>query len=238
MAQQKTATIQQQIGKHFQLSKAQKAILIAAGIGIFVIVFTVVAAKALISQKKFQSTVISSKQTALNQLKTNEKTVAQLNQSYLEFVSAPKNALDGNPTGNGPKDGSNAVLVLDALPDYYDFPALTSSLEKVIIGQNMTIKGISGQDDQVTQQTNTSSTDPKPTAIPFSISADGSIDQVESLIGQFEHSIRPFQIQTLDLKGDQDNMTVSMTAQTYFQPAKNFNITKAAASNPTKEAAK
>lgn len=213
-----------QIGKHLQLSKAQTVTFIAAAVGVFILVFTLVAAKSLVGQSRFQGRVIDAKQTALDQLKVNQKNAAQLNKAYQSFVSTSQNAIGGNPDGNGPQDGNNARLVLQALPTKYDFPALASSLEKIITSQNMAIKAISGQDDQINQEGNTSSANPEPVEMPFSVSATGDYGQVQSLVGQFEHSIRPFQIQALELKGDQDNLTVSITAQTYYQPSKNFKI--------------
>lgn len=212
------------IGKHLQLSKAQTTTFVVTAVAVFLVVFTFVAAKSLLSQSSFQGKVIDGKQKALDQLKSNQKTAKQLADSYQAFVGTTQNAIGGDPNGSGPQDGNNAKLVMDALPGKYDFPALTSSLEKIISGQSMSIKSIAGQDDQINQQDNTSSATPKPVNMPFSITASGNYGQVQSLVGQFEHSIRPFQIQTLDIKGDQSNLTVSITAQTYYQPSKNFNI--------------
>lgn len=214
----------QQFSKHLQLSRAQTITVAAAGIAVFVLVFTIVAAKSLMGQSSFQSNVISAKKAALAQLAADQPAAKQLASSYQSFANQPLNMIGGSPSGTGPQDGSNPKLVIDALPIKYDFPALTSSLEKIISGQSMTIQSISGQDDQIAQQSNTSSPSPQPVAMPFSISASGSYSQVQSLVGQFEHSIRPFQIQTLELKGDQGNMTISFNAQTYYQPAKNFAV--------------
>lgn len=213
-------------GKHLQLSQAQTATIVAAAIGIFVVVFTIFVGKTLVSQHSYQSKVINEKQTALNQLTSNEKAAEGLVKSYKQFESQPVNAIGGTPSGTGPQDGDNATLILEALPTKYDFPALTSSLEKIITGQNMTIQSIAGQDEQTEQQNNTTSSDPQPVDMPFSVGAEGSYQQVQSLVGVFEHSIRPFQIQTIELKGDQGDMTVNITAQTFYQPAKNFNIKK------------
>lgn len=222
MAEAKTSGIQ--VGKHLQLSKAQTVTFVAAGVAVFLIVFTLVAAKSLIGQGNYQRKVISAKQIALDQLKTNQTNANQLVSSYKTFLDSPENLIGGAPSGNGPTDGSNPKLVLDALPTQYDFPALTSSLEKIIDGQNMNIKGITGQDDQVAQQSNISSASPLPVEMPFSVTAEGSYTQVQSLVGQFEHSIRPFQILTADFKGDQNDMTVTLSAQTYYQPGKNFQV--------------
>lgn len=230
MAEDKTASASGglKFGKHLQLSQAQKMILIAAAVGIFVVVFTIVAAKSLMGQHSYQAKVIEAKKTALSQLKDNVKSASSLVKSYNDFETQHINALGGTSDGTGPQDGDNATLILEALPPKYDFPALASSLEKIILGQNMSIQSITGEDDQATQQDNTSSSSPKPVEMPFSVTAQGQYQDVQSMISVFEHSIRPFQIQTIELKGDQGNMTVNLTAQTYYQPAKNFKIIKRA----------
>jgi hypothetical protein len=60
--------------------------------------------------------------------------------------------------------------------------------------------------------------------MPFQLAVTGKYSQIQQLISEFEHSIRPFQIQTLSLSGDQDNLTLTMTAQTFYQPAKTLNF--------------
>jgi Tfp pilus assembly protein PilO len=219
-------TLSAQFGKHLQLSKTRQTTLVVASIAIFAAVLGIVSAKALIGQAAYRSRVIAQQETALSQLSENEKMSNQLMSSYQTFVQSNQNAIGGSSFGTGPRDGNNAQIVMDALPSSYDFPQLTSSLEKLILNEGMSIKGISGQDDQIEQQANTSSSSPSPIEIPFTVSASGNYDQVKNLVYDFENSIRPFQIQSIELKGDQSQMTVNITAQTYFQPAKVFNIEK------------
>ncbi|MEI9913750.1 MAG: hypothetical protein WDN66_01975 [Candidatus Saccharibacteria bacterium] len=61
--------------------------------------------------------------------------------------------------------------------------------------------------------------------MPFTFTIDGPYQNVQNVIGIFEKSIRPFQFQTLTLSGDQSDVNLTVTAQTFFQPAKQFNIT-------------
>jgi len=144
--------------------------------------------------------------------------------SYQAFVGTSQNVLGGNPTGTGNQDGDNARLVLDALPSKYDFPALATTLEKIITSQNLQIQSIGGTDDEVLQQGNQSSDTPQPSAMPFQFEVSGQYSSLQSLVGIFEHSIRPFQVQTMEFSGDESNMTLSMSAQTFYQPEKNLNI--------------
>jgi hypothetical protein len=132
--------------------------------------------------------------------------------------------LAGSTEGVGERDGDNAKLVLDALPSKYDFPALTTSLEKVIIAQNLKILGISGTDQEADQAANQISPDPQPISMPFQVEVTGSYGSIQSLVNVFLHSIRPFQIQTLELSGDESSMTATINAQTFYQPEKSLEI--------------
>ncbi len=90
----------------------------------------------------------------------------------------------------------------------------------------MSIENISGSDDEVAQAENTSSPTPEAVPMPFQISANGSYQASQGLIDVLDKSIRPFQIQKLQFAGGETDMSVKIEAQTYYQPAKNFNITK------------
>lgn len=211
--------------KRALIDKANSTVVIITSIAAFVTVFSLVATKTLVSQAAYQNRVLKAKHVAVNQLKSDITASDRLKTSYQAFVSTGQNALGGNPTGTGAQDGDNAKIILDALPSTYDFPALATSLEKMITSTNgLTISSITGTDDEVNQAANQASTSPQPVPMPFAVSVTGNYQAVQSLIGVFEHSIRPFQIQTIDLGGDQSNLTLNITAQTFFQPAKSVNI--------------
>jgi len=212
--------------KRLLIDKANSRVVIATSIAAFVFVFSLVAIKTLVSQANYQNHVIGAKRTAVKQLKADISATNQLKTSYAAFTGTTQNVLGGDPSGNGAQDGNNARIVLDALPSSYDFPALSASLEKILGGQKVAINSISGTDDEVAQSTNTSSGSPQPIPMPFQVSVSGDYQSIQNLVGQFEHSIRPFQIQTLSIAGDQDKLTVNIGAQTFYQPAKTFTIGK------------
>jgi Tfp pilus assembly protein PilO len=212
--------------KRLLIDKANARVVVYVSIAAFILVFSLVATKTLISQANYQNHVISKKRAAVNQLKSDIATSDQLKKHYQAFNSTAQNAIGGNPDGTGSQDGNNAKIVLDALPTDYDFPGLTTSLEALLGGQNVKIDSISGTDDEVAQSSNQSSTNPQPVAIPFSVSVEGDYTGVQNVIGVFEKSIRPIQIQAIDISGAQGKLTMSVTAQTYYQPAKSLNISK------------
>lgn len=212
--------------KRVQIDKSQSTMLIVSAIAAFVLTFAVVGGKALVDQITYQNRVIGAKKEAVQQLRSNVQTTTSLVNSYKAFTSTSQNVLGGNPQGSGPQDGDNAKIILNALPSKYDFPALATSLEQLMAAQKLRIQSITGSDDEVAQQENQSSPDPETVAIPFQVSATGSYQSVQGLVDSFGRSIRPFQIQKLQLSGGQNDMTMTVEAQTFYQPAKNFNITK------------
>lgn len=211
--------------KKVQIDKAQATIIgIVAG-AVFITVFSLVSAKSLWTQRSYQSRVISAKEKARDQLEKNISSVEDLTVAYSEFVSTTKpNIIDGNPTGTGDRDGDNARIVLDALPSKYDFPALTTSLEKLIIDKKLKIEGIVGDDDEIEQQKVVDNS--APIEIPFQIEAVGSSSAIQDLLIAFEKSIRPFQATKLKLVGGESSQDITMTldAKTFYQPDKSLNI--------------
>lgn len=211
--------------KRGQIDKANSKVVIWAAIAAFVIIFCGVAGKQLISQATYQNRIISAKKSAVNLLKGDVASAQTLRESYDKFNGMDKNVLGGMANGNGPLDGSNTTIVLNALPSSYDFPAMATSLEKLISASGLTIVSISGTDDEVTQSQNQSSSSPTPIAIPFQVTVTGDYAKIQTLIGTFNSSIRPIQIQSITLSGDQSALTMNINAQTFYQPAKSLNIT-------------
>jgi hypothetical protein len=207
------------------IDKANSTIVIATATAAFLVVFGLVASRALVSQMNYQNRVITAKKQALTQLESDLAARDSLVSSYKAFVNTPQNVLSGNPEGTGDNDGDNAKIVLDALPSKYDFPALTSSLEKLVRAEGMQVKSLTGTDDEVAQAENATSADPKPIALPFELQASGSYGSTRNLVNRFERSIRPFVFHKLSLSGDEGNMNMTITAQTFYQPEKSLKIT-------------
>lgn len=215
------------IPKRVAISKANAQMVLVLSISAFVTVFCLFAAKAVWSQNAYQAKVITAKTKANNQLKQNIQNYESLSKSYQAFNATSTNVISGNANGTGDNDGNNAKIVLDALPSSYDFPALTSSIEKILGDRGIKVSSITGVDDQVNQQANTSSGTPQPVPIPFTFSVSNlNYASAQQLITALEHSIRPIQIQTMDVSGGGNNIAINITAQTFFQPATNLDIKK------------
>jgi hypothetical protein len=193
----------------------------------FVSVFCLVAAKAVWSQTRYQARVTAKDETANQQLKKNIDAFNNLVSSYSKFDSSTTNIIGGSSTGSGDNDGDNAKIILDALPSQYDFPALTASLEKVLKAGGFDITNISGTDDQLNQQANGASPKPQPVTIPFSFSvANANYTSVQQIMTKLQQSVRPIQVDSIDLTGGASNMTLTVNAHTYYQPTKSLSVTK------------
>ena len=210
--------------KRLQIDKANASMVIVTAVSSFIVVFSLVASKALLSQRSYQSRVIAKKEQARDQLKENIDNAKTLNSSYKAFVDTTQNVLGGNPAGQGDRDGNNAQIVLDALPSTYDFPAVASSLEKLLGGTGVNLQSMTGTDDEVGQQSVKASANPAPVAIPFEASISGSYGAVQGIIRIFEASIRPFTINKISFSGSDSNLTASISSETYYQPATSLDI--------------
>ncbi len=232
--------------KRLQIDKANANMVVILAVAAFLTVFSLVASRALVSQRGYQGRVIEKKKKALTQLKANNEAAKKLVTSYTAFISTPDNIIGGLPSGTGDRDGDNAKIVLDALPSKYDFPALVSSIEKVLISRNYIINSISGTDDEINQS---SSTTPNSTAsasengqttetssasatgqsiqpveMPFEVTVAGNLDSAQGLLDVFQLSIRPIRVFKFSLSGADDKLNIEVSAKSYYQPQKKVTI--------------
>lgn len=214
-------------GKRLQIDKANARMVAFLAVAAFVTVFSLVASKALLSQRSYQSRVIAQKKKALAQLKANNQAAVQLVNSYKTFVSTPDNIIAGSASGTGDRDGDNAKIVLDALPSKYDFPAMATSVEKILTAKNYQIDTIAGTDDELNQTAQTASAT-EPVEIPFEVTIIGDFNAAQGMLDVFQHSIRPIQLVKIDFATTEKTLKTHVTAKSYYQPQKTVQITKKA----------
>ncbi len=216
--------------KRLALSKANTQMLAVAAVAAFVTVFCLGAANYFWGLRSYQAKIISSDTVADNNLKADVRAKNQLENSYLKFANKTPNLINQNNSGfimgpNGQKYSyNNAIIVLDALPSRYDFPALTASIQSFLQRQNLDITAISGT-DQTGSVTTKPSGNPQLVSIPFSFTVvNASYSAVQNLLKNMMESIRPLTIDKMTLSGTDSSMTVTINAHTYFQPGKEFKI--------------
>lgn len=208
--------------KRIQVDKTNLLIVIVVLIATFVTVFSLTASKSLFGQLQYQSKVIEKKETAKKQILASVMARDKLVEQYASFVGTQSNVIGGSATGTGDRDGDSGKIILDALPSKYDYPALTTSLEKLTSNSGLTIDSISGTDDEVNQAV-TGAT-PQPVDMPFTLSFSGNNKSTQDFLDVLQRSIRPVQIQQVTFSGTDDKLVTSLTAKTYYQPEKTFKV--------------
>jgi hypothetical protein len=211
--------------KRIAISKASLQMVVVMSIASFITIFGLVAANYLWGLKGYQSKIISADQKADTILKSDVASENQLVNSYKYFVNQPTNVIGGNSSiAGGGNNGNNATIVLDALPSSYDFPALTTSIAKLLQSENLDIASIGGTDESATVS-NAASSNPQPVSMPFSFEVNNAdYTSIQNLLIEFERSIRPISIDSIDITGADSSMSVTVNAHTYFQPPKKFEI--------------
>ena len=211
--------------KHEIIDKNNSRMLVAVGMATFVFIFSIFAVRALISQSLYHGRVIREKELALRQLKENEDTVEDLKKAYETFESEEVNILGGNPTGEGALDGSNTKIVLDALPSKYDYPALSSSFEKILRDGGYDIGSIGGSEDSKLSLSGDKATkNVKPVEIPYQFTVNSDTEGLKRLLETLERSIRPMFVDNLEIQAGETVLQSQVTLRTYFTQPKTFEV--------------
>jgi hypothetical protein len=123
----------------------------------------------------------------------------------------------------GSQDGNNPQIVLDALPSTYDAPALASSIEKILSGQQVAFESLAVTDDP-SANSDQAQANPQSKAIPFQFEGNTTFDGGKKLLQDFERSIRPFDLNTLEITGTDQKLRLKVGMTTYFQPSKSLDL--------------
>ncbi len=211
--------------KHDIIDRTNSKMLVTVGVATFMFVFSVFASRALISQSLYHGRVIREKELALRLLKENETTVADLKKSYDAFQSADKNILGGNPAGTGELDGNNAKIVLDALPSKYDFPALSSSIEKILRDGGYEIVSIGGiEDSALAESSTTASGTVAPVEMPYQFAVNADTEGIKRLLQTLEKSIRPIYVDSIQVQSGETVLQAQVNLRTFFTQPKTFQL--------------
>jgi hypothetical protein len=209
--------------KHVQINKDQTTVLVVVAVAIVITIFGLFAIKALIVKGMYQRRALSARHQVVDQLKENYSAATSLASQYKVFVAQDPNVLGGSINGNSNLDGDNARIVLDSLPSTYDAPALATSIEKVLTGRTVTINSIDVTDDPITN-TDTPQAEPKTKPVAFSFIGTSNYQTSKQLLQDFERSIRPFDVNTLELSGSDTSLKLTVSMTTYFQPARSLEL--------------
>ncbi len=208
--------------KKNQIEKFTKTIVIFASIGLFIVIFGISSINSLISRYNYQQKTINLQKQALNNLIEDTASVNSLTKSYQKFISPKVNIIGGKSTQpNSHNGGNNAKIVLDALPSSYDFTQFITTLQNLLTSQGVLINSISGTDASSSSSYNTGS---GVNVIPFQFSVSAPYPIIQRLITTLKESTTPIDIITANITGSQNDLTLNVTGQTYYQPAIQFKI--------------
>jgi hypothetical protein len=199
--------------KHVQINRSQSTMLAIIAAATVVVVFSLFATKTLIVKGAYQRRALHARKDV----------VTKLFDQYKVFADQDPNFLGGTLKGGTNLDGDNPRLVLDALPSKYDAPALASSVEKLLQGENVSISSLSVKDDPA-GNSDQPQPEPIPTPMAFSFEGTTSYPTAALLLADFERSIRPFDLNTLEISGTDSQLKLTVGMTTYFQAAKSLNL--------------
>lgn len=207
--------------KHFLIDKANLTIVIVTAVTVSITMFSLISSYYLLQQRSYQAKVIGKKQTAKKVLAANQTARDQLVDQYKLFVEKDPNAIGGVVDGTSERDGDNGKIILDALPSVYDYPALVTSLDKLVRGSGVSLTSLAATDVSAEQEAAPSGV---VVIMPFEISAQGGVDQTRQLLVDFQRSIRPISISKLTMTAASEGLTVTIAANTYYQPETKLEV--------------
>jgi hypothetical protein len=214
--------------KPIKLDKTQSTILGTVVGATVVTIFCLTSAKVLLGQALYQQRVVNARNASVKQLNQDVKNADALTTQYNQvFVgSGGENVIGGKSDTSDnavPPDGDNGKIVLDALPTTYDFPALLTSLSKMLGTDGIGAQSVGGSDHATTIDSS-ASYNPQPAPIILTIGGTTSYNGSKQFLTDLERSIRPFDVTRLSLSGNESAMSISMDVTTYYQPAKTLSI--------------
>lgn len=196
------------LSKREQIVKAGSTVFIAVAIAAVAISLSIVCSRFLWQSKNYNDRVISAKTAARKQIEDNLNNLKSLAEKYPELENS----------------ATNPTVILHALPDTYDYPALSSSFEFLAQNAGVQLVGQIGQDNSAAAE-NTSA-DPKPIEVPFDIEVRGSYGAIAQFTLNLEHSIRPIVIKNIRYSGTATSLRASMQAVTYYQPKRILDVSR------------
>jgi Tfp pilus assembly protein PilO len=110
------------------------------------------------------------------------------------------------------------------LPATLDPSALATSLQQIVLSKSgVTIENIAvPQELQATGETKALAATPQ--TISFSFVVSGSYDKIHQMVTDIERTIRPIQINSINITGTDASLRASVNATTYYQPSKTVTV--------------
>lgn len=215
--------------KRQQINSANKTMFLWIIIASVMLSVCLVVSQFLIKEFLYNAKVLGAMQQTNKTLLDNDKKFTNLKTEVNKLVS------DQNLTNLRVEDSDTALqVIIDALPTEDDRAALGASLQQVILNQSgvsvdsLDVMGVSSgsstSSDAATGTTATGGSAASPQSIQFSMTLVGTYDQIKQSLHDINRSIRPFDINNIKLEGSGDKIKASISATTYFMPAKSVQL--------------
>ena len=220
MVESKQATA---LRKRQQIEKANRSMFAWVAGASVIVAFAIVAAQFMIQQGFFNEKVINEKRTTDRILSENLESVDQLKEG-VNALLANENLEAARAQG----DDSNLQVVLDALPPTLDTLNLGTSLQSVLLAGNvqqidsLTVDASFDEDSAVQDASEVGVEGP--VEIPFRFTVSGNYNQIRDAFRSLERSIRPIRVISAGIEGNDNNLTATVQAVTYYQPAKTVEL--------------
>lgn len=212
--------------KRQQIELAGKTMFIWVAIAAVAVSLSAVGLQFLYKQWAFNNAVVSAKYQASSTLSQNIATVDALKINVNQLVGNQDLASVRQNDSN-----SNLQVVLDALPSAQDVTALATSVQKVIVPRSgVSLEGVIVPDAEEAVVAGEEAVAPTdgPVEQRFTIVVNGNYAAIRSLVNNFERSIRPMKVVSMNVGGSDQALRATLDVVTYYQPAKSVTIEKKA----------
>lgn len=196
---------------NIKIDKTKSRVITNLAVTTFVLIFGIFTSRKLLSLYVYQTRVISTQKTSISNIVNDQQVASNVVSAYKKFVNQPINIIGGTSTGSGSTSGNNSKIILDALPQTYDFPAVIASVQELLTTPGIILNTLTGTDSSTVISQST-----KPTPIPLSFSVSGNYSSIQKLLGVLNKSVEPIDILTIQLSGTDTYLTANIAAQTYY----------------------
>jgi Tfp pilus assembly protein PilO len=221
----KKNTITTGLKKRQAIDKANKTMFIWVSAAAVALSVLIVAAQFMYGQFEFNNKVLSKEQKTESTLKTNIANAAKLKDAL-----APLNVGDGVVSSE---------KILSALPVERNSSAFGAAIQNDVAPRSsVQIQSLSFSDSEtiagnpeVSATAPASSTDLTTVStvgnsqpVQASMVVNGSYANITTFVGNLEKVIRPISVDSINLTGSGDSMTLNLQITTYYQPKKTVDV--------------
>lgn len=194
--------------------------------------FCAVIAWFLVQQIMFQGKIISERNDTVRTLEQNNEAVDELRKN-VRVLETDTNLL---ATPKAEPDEKALQIILDALPADANSLALGASLQKKIVGgaNGITIESIEVAPTATEEPTATDEyagdygdDTAAENAMPFrAVVSSNDLSSLRDLLDRFERSIRVIDVTNLQLERSEEQFTLTLDAQAYYEPEVTVELRK------------